>query len=117
MTTLTDLLRKNNCSVDAAIKRMRVKQELYESFVRDFRDDSSFSSYEYALKIEDYDVAYREAHTLKGLTASLGFDDLHTTVCKITRAILNHDYKQVIFLNDELISRYELITGLIGFIE
>lgn len=45
-------------------------------FVRRFAEDTTFSDWQTAQKKQDIQAAFRAAHTMKGIAANLGFENL-----------------------------------------
>ena len=60
-------------------------------FVVKFKEDENFDLLKAALKNGDTDTAFRAAHTLKGVSANLGFTALYNAVSQITEALRNGD--------------------------
>lgn len=54
------------------LKRLQMER-LVIKYVLKFLNDTNFETLEKALKQKDYEDAYRAAHTLKGISANLGF--------------------------------------------
>lgn len=68
------------------LKRM-VKEERVVKFVRMFERDPSYQGLVTAMDIEDYDEAFRMAHTLKGVCQNLGLGDLEAPCNAITEML------------------------------
>ena len=62
-------------------------QRLVEKFVRKFLDDQSYAELTAAMAAGDHDVAFRAAHTLKGVAANLGFSRLTNSASQLTEAL------------------------------
>lgn len=62
-------------------------EERVKKFLLMFLNDTSFAELENALKNEDYNSAFRAAHTLKGVCANLGIDKLGSAASEITEAL------------------------------
>ena len=54
-------------------------QRLVEKFVRKFPEDQSYAELTAAMAAGNHDVAFRAAHTLKGVAANLSFTKLRTS--------------------------------------
>lgn len=56
-------------------------------FVTMFANDGSYTSLVSNMADENWDEAFRAAHTLKGIAGEMGFTDLATCASKITEAL------------------------------
>ncbi len=65
---------------------------LVQRFVGKFLSDQSFQQLEDSLKAENYDDAFRAAHTLKGVSQNLSFTKLYQSSHAITEALRTKDY-------------------------
>ena len=62
-------------------------QRLVEKFVRKFLDDQSYAEPTAAMAAGDHDVAFRAAHTLKGVAANLSFTKLRASASELTELL------------------------------
>lgn len=60
---------------------------LVKRFITKFLDDSSFSELCHAMEQGQRENAFRAAHTLKGVSANLGFDRLQTAAGELTELL------------------------------
>ena len=60
---------------------------LVERFITKFLEDGSFSDLCQAVQDEQQDEAFRAAHTLKGVSANLGFDRLCGSAGRLTELL------------------------------
>lgn len=67
-------------------------EALVKKFVGKFLADQSFQLLESSLNAEDYDEAFRAAHTLKGVAQNLSFTRLYQSSHEITEALRTKDY-------------------------
>ena len=67
-------------------------EALVQRFVGKFLSDQSFQLLESSLKAENYEEAFRAAHTLKGVTQNLSFTKLYHSSHQITEALRTKDY-------------------------
>ena len=61
---------------NTALERFMGKDDLYERFLVKFLDDENFSKLGENIKAGNIGEAFKCAHTLKGLSGNLGFDNL-----------------------------------------
>lgn len=72
--------------------RQRIpKDELIKKFVIKFLTDPSYSDLSQALEKEDYEGAFRAVHTLKGVSANLGFLKLNASSGNLTELLRHRD--------------------------
>lgn len=77
-----------------------------KKFLLMFLNDTSFSELETAMKKEDYDTAFRAAHTLKGVCANLGIEKLRESASEITEALREKDADTAIRLFSQVAENY-----------
>ena len=63
------------------------KDELVKHFALKFLEDKSLSKIEEGLEKKNAELAFRGAHTLKGLSANLGFTRLYEISSKLTEEL------------------------------
>ena len=61
--------------------------QLGEKFVRKFLDDQTYAELTAAMASCDHDVAFRAAHTLKGVVANLSFTRLRESASELTELL------------------------------
>lgn len=62
-------------------------EALIGKIIKKFDEDPSFTQLEEALKKGDVDLAFRAAHTLKGICLNLGFDQMSKDAVDITEIL------------------------------
>jgi HPt (histidine-containing phosphotransfer) domain-containing protein len=62
---------------DDGVERLMGNAEMYESFLQMFLKDDSFAALEKAMAEKDYQKAFVEAHTLKGVVGNLSMKKLY----------------------------------------
>lgn len=68
-------------------KRRLVSEALIKKFVLKYQDDPTCTELGKAIEQQDWEAAFRGAHTLKGLAQNLGFDRLFETSFALTEAL------------------------------
>lgn len=74
---------------DDAMDRFDGNVELYTRFALRYLDDSHFDGFLAAMSVGDYDTAFKEVHSLKGVAGNLSFAPLYTAssmACEYLRA-------------------------------
>lgn len=66
--------------------------ERIAKYVRMFAGDESFATLESSLAAKDYELAFRMVHTLKGVSANLGFMRLFDKSVVLTELLRNKQY-------------------------
>ncbi len=84
--TLKVFYEKTNADYDAVIRRL-VNEKMVLKYLRKFLDDSHFSQLQQSIAAQDYETAYRSAHTLKGLCLTLGFTTMSVPVVALTEEL------------------------------
>lgn len=79
-------------------------EALVKKFVAMFLSDKSFQLLEDSMKSQNYEEAFRGAHTLKGVCQNLAFTKLYESSQEITEALRNKNYSRA----SELLVQVEL---------
>ncbi len=87
MNALLTELRNRGCDVDGALVRFLNNEAFYAKCFKKFIDDPAFAGLGEALKSKDVDVAFRHAHTLKGLIANMGLTPLYDLTVQIVEPL------------------------------
>lgn len=66
---------------------------LVQRFVGKFLSDPSFSLLDRSMKEQNYEEAFRAAHTLKGVTQNLSFTRLYRSSHELTEALRAQNYE------------------------
>ena len=100
----------------AKVKARLPTVSLITKFITKFLDDSSFSELCHALQKGQREEAFRAAHTLKGVCANLGFDQLGASAGKLTELLRperNGIPDDAVFMLDEVKQDYESTVSAI----
>ena len=73
-------------SYDEALHIMK-KEERMKSYVGYFLQDDSFAALSAAMATEQYEAAFRAAHTLKGVSGNMGFAKLAAAARELTEEL------------------------------
>lgn len=88
-------------------------ESLVTKFVGKFLSDQSYQLLESSLKAENYDEAFRAAHTLKGVSQNLSFTKLYQSSHEITEALRTKNYDQALQLLDRVAADYSQTANAI----
>ena len=69
------------------VMRRLGSETLVRKFVLKFLDDTSFRGLKEGLENQDAELAFRSAHTLKGVCQNLGFDNLYPSSKDLTELL------------------------------
>ena len=84
--TIKECYDRMNGSYEEAKSRLMM-DSMIERFVFKFLDDSTMENLRKAIAQGDIAVSFREAHTLKGVAANLGFTRLMNSASQLTEAL------------------------------
>ena len=100
----------------ATLKTRLPSDSLIKRFITKFLDDSSYSELCDALQKGQRDEAFRAAHTLKGVCANLGFDQLENSASALTELLRPKDIgipEEAVSMMNEVKRDYEITVGAI----
>lgn len=120
---LKEQLIEYGASVDEAIKRFMGKEDLYEKFVFKFLSDQSYHNLNEHLDAENYEEAFKDVHTMKGVAANLGLDPMGHPLVELTELLRNKtskdevDTEQVNLQREQLTTQYESFKEILARFE
>lgn len=100
----------------AALKTRLPSDSLIKRFITKFLDDSSFSQLCRAIQEGQREEAFRAAHTLKGVCANLGFDQLGASASEMTELLrpeVSGIPEEAVFMMNAVRRNYEMTVGAI----
>ena len=97
----------------AEVKARLMTDRLVEKFVLKFPSDSSMQQLRGAIASEDYEVAFRAVHTLKGVAANLSFTELWKAASALTEQLRRCDGTVDEKLLKDLEDAYKLVIDSI----
>lgn len=84
--TLEEFYQAVGGSYKEVIERIP-SEDMVLRFVRRFVEDTTFSDWQTAQKEQDIQAAFRAAHTMKGIAANLGFENLTRVSKELTEEL------------------------------
>ena len=69
------------------LARLGCNEKIILKFLKMFLDDESFEGLTESLNEGDIQTAFRKAHTLKGIVANLGLENLYAQACAVTEIL------------------------------
>lgn len=105
------------CDVAGALERMMGSDALYIKFLGKFLEDKNFEMLGLHLKEADYETAFRDAHTLKGVSANLGLNSIVSATSVIVEKLraevntqgLDEDYRALEAVYHEVTDAIKLL--------
>ena len=83
MSALLNELKAWGCDTDSVMPRFSHKEDFYARCFKKFVVDPALEALGKALADKDADAAFRQAHTLKGLTENMGLTPLSAILSRI----------------------------------
>lgn len=99
--------------INSAIDRFMGNEIMYNKFLLRFLKDDSFSNLENCIASNEYQMAFMQAHTMKGVVANLGLDCLLEILTPMTEQLRSNDLVNISEEIKELKLRYEMICNII----
>lgn len=112
--TIRDLFEEIGTDIGVVISRFGENEQLLNRFIIKFPQDPSFIELKAAIDRMDYENIERGAHTLKGVTANLGFSRLSETCANLVHAIRHQKYDSIHTIFQSLQEEYEGIIDNIN---
>lgn len=107
------LSQRTGCDLQAALRRLGGMETLYERLINKFLDDRTFEELKSAMEAGDFPMIETKAHTLKGISANLGFETLSQKSDEIVKAVREDHKEQMEELFEECERLYERIVTAI----
>lgn len=96
--------------LETVLQRFSNNAALLERFVLKFPKDETYAALRQAVEEKDYE---REAHTLKGTAANLGFDLLSEKAAEMVENVRKNDYADLETIFGALSEEYGKIVAVI----
>lgn len=93
--TLQEIANQLSMDYEGAVARFGGNEGLYSRFLNKFLQDSTYETLMQAVSSEDYDQIERQAHTLKGVAANLGLQQLSGSSDRLVQAVRQKDWKDI----------------------
>lgn len=112
-------LEENGADVESTIRRFMGNEAMYQKFLGRFPTDPNYENLGQQIREQDYEEAFKSAHTLKGVSANLGLTPIFTVVSELVEEIrgkkneeVNADRVDELWQNVQ--EAYEKFIDLIG---
>lgn len=116
---LKEKLINNGVDVEAALSRFMNNEALYMKFLNKFITEPTYERLKDSMEAEDYPEVFRQAHTLKGVSANLSLNPLTASTEKLVELLRNRENptadevaKAKEYMN-EITEKYNMISDLL----
>ena len=96
-----------NVDYENGKKRFAGNETLYNKYLLKFREDTHYQAVKDAYEAGDFDTLLKEAHTLKGVSGTLGLQDIYHSCAEIVTALRAGSKEQIPELVEKLHNAYE----------
>ncbi|MCI8506304.1 MAG: Hpt domain-containing protein [Lachnospiraceae bacterium] len=110
--TLKECYEALGGNYEEVISRLR-SERLVQKFTLKFLDDKSLELLKESLQSENYEEAFRAAHTIKGICQNLSFDRLLASDNALTEALRNGKSPEADSLAKQVFADYEQTVSAI----
>lgn len=98
--------------LDDALERFDYQNDLYEKYLLRFQEDKHMSAVKQGMENLDYDFVLREAHAMKGLTGTLGMQNLYEACSAVVSAVRENHTEELPGLVDDMETQYIRIMSI-----
>lgn len=112
--TLEACYKEIGSDFSAAVARMSGSEKMLGKFARKFPNDPTAAELFSCLEKEDYQTAFRMAHTLKGLCLNLGLDKLQRSSAELTESLRSGVSEKTPELAQQVRSDYEATVNALS---
>ena len=114
LNEIADALKIN---LSSSVALFGNNEMLYIRFLKKFPNDKTFQALVDAVNSENYEEIEKSAHTLKGISANLGFSELKSKSDNMVICIRNKNYSEIKNLFDIVDEEYNNIINLIATLD
>ena len=108
-----ELLIAANVDYENGKKRFAGNTVLYEKYLQKFKEDTHYQAVKSAFAVGDYETLLKEAHTLKGVSGTLGLLDIYQISSDIVTALRTEKEAEIPEFMNRLRVAYEKIIELL----
>ena len=114
--TLQEFYARIGGNYETTIRRLP-SEALVRKFVLKYPGDPSFNQLKDALAAQDWETAFRAAHTLKGVAQNLDFGDLGRSAAALTEALRGPKPLEDYSLYESVVQAQTALTNAISALE
>lgn len=109
MSDLATKLSEYGIDYADAIDRFDGSSDFYKKLALKYLGNPSYADLVAAMEVEDFDAAFKAAHTLKGVAGNLSFTDLYKAAAAITEALRQGEHHAAEELMGEFTRAHEQV--------
>lgn len=91
---MKEQLKEMGIPYEDVIDRFMGKEDFYFRMLKKFSEDKNFEGLEQSVAQKDWPIAFKYAHTVKGICANLGLDNILEYVVPLTEELRNPPYEE-----------------------
>ena len=99
---------------ETVLARFAGNEGLWKRFAGKFSDDETFQRLNTSIDSQDYKGIEMYAHTLKGVAANLGFEQLSRDAASIVSAAREQEFEKVPSLFNVVAKEYNIVLDCVG---
>ena len=99
--------------VNDGVNRFAGSAELYEKFLRKFKDDKTFEDIGKAVETKNSDEGFKAAHALKGVSGNLSMICVYKITSDMCTAFRANEPEKAFDMYPDLKNKYEAVCKLI----
>ena len=113
---LQELKNRINIDIEGSLTRFANMEKMYIKFLKKFREDETFEKLSKAVEEKDRRETEQAAHTLKGVCANLGLEDLRAVFDQIVQAVRSGETQRIPALYEKAKADMERTSEAIGLL-
>lgn len=110
-------LREHQVDLEVTIARFMGNEPLFLKFLKKFPQDPNFMLLKENIEKKDVEEAFKNAHTLKGVTANLGLNSLHSILDPMVEILRANSVEGIEEMLERLTNQYEVLCKIIQDID
>lgn len=114
---MRELLEEAGYPYETTLRRFSNNEALLKKFLCRFAEDPTFGELTKGIEDKDYEKILMQAHTLKGVGANLGFDQLSQECAEIVSAVREERYEDIQPFFERAQREYDSVIACVSKIE
>lgn len=107
-------LTKAGVDVNEGLKRLDNDKDFYEELLEKFCNDSHYAELKKAMERKDTELAFKEAHALKGMAGNLSCTRLYSAMVPFVDQLRNHELEGASSMFPEVSEAYCAVMEAMG---